>query len=96
MPRLGKRLFAITDEIARLRTVISQTEEELRVHQHLEDDAVRDAVVGGPIEREDARETGRDVARFRRLVADLHGRIDRLEAKRAALLTRLEPNGPDI
>jgi hypothetical protein len=87
--RLEKRLFAVTDEIARLRTVIGQTEEELRVHRHLEDDARRDAAVGGPIEREDARETGRDVERFLRLVADLHGRIGRLEARRIELLTRL-------
>ncbi|HLE39052.1 MAG TPA: hypothetical protein VJA44_05295 [Acidimicrobiia bacterium] len=95
MRRLEKRLFAVTDEIARLREVVRQTEEELGVHQHLEDDAVRDAAVGGPIEREDARDTSRDVARFRGLVADLSARIDRLNTKRAKLLERLGPHDSD-
>jgi len=48
--------------------------------------------VGGPIEREDARDTSRDVARFRGLVADLSARIDRLNTKRAKLLERLGPH----
>lgn len=88
--RLAKQLFKINDEIVALREVIRQTEAELAVHLHLDDDARRDAAVGGPIEREDARDTGKDVERFQRLVADLHGRIGALQAKRAELLARLD------
>jgi predicted RNase H-like nuclease (RuvC/YqgF family) len=93
MRRLEERLFAITDEIASLREAIRQTQEELIVHQHLHDDAVRDASVGGPIEREDARETTRDVTRFQRLITELRERVDRLEAKRDRLLERFGSTG---
>jgi hypothetical protein len=89
MRRAERKLFALTDEIARLRETFRQVEAELQVLEHLQDDAVRDASVGGPIEREDARETTGDVERFRRLVDDLRIRIARLEANRANLLTRL-------
>jgi hypothetical protein len=95
MRRLEKQLFALTDDIARLRETIHQTDEELRIHQHLDDDAVRDAAVGGPIEREDARETNRDVARFKKLLGELRNRMTRLESKRDQLLSRLG-SSPDI
>lgn len=88
--RLERQLFKINDEILAIREVIRQTEAELAVHQHLDDDARRDAAVGGPLERDDARETGKDVERFRRLVNDLHARIGTLQAKRAELLARLD------
>ncbi|MEK7252793.1 MAG: hypothetical protein AAB198_06075 [Actinomycetota bacterium] len=95
MRRTEKRLFALTDEIARLHEELRQTQAELDVLQHLDDDAVRDAAVGGPVEREDARETTRDVERFRRLVINLSSTIDRLEAQRAALMTRLDRAGTE-
>jgi hypothetical protein len=89
MGRREERLFRIADEIARVREELRLTIEELRIHQHLEDDARRDAAVGGPIEREDARETSRDVERFRKLAGQLQVRLDRLEAEHATLLARL-------
>jgi len=89
MGRREERLFRIADEIARVREELRLTVEELRIHQHLEDDARRDAAVGGPIEREDARETSRDVERFRKLAGQLQVRLDRLEAEHATLLARL-------
>lgn len=89
MRRLEKRLFAITDEIDRLRETVRQTEEEWYVLQHLDDDAQRDAAVGGPIDRDDARETARDVARFQKLITELRRRLTNLEAKRVDLLNRL-------
>jgi hypothetical protein len=90
MPRREDRLFKISDELQRLREEIRLTEEELRIHQHLDDDARRDAAVGGPIERDDARVTSGDVARFERLLSELNGRFDRLEAKRRRLVSRLD------
>ena len=96
MRRLERKLFALTDEIAGLRETLRQVEAELQVLEHLQDDAVRDAAVGGPIDREDARDTTRDVERFRRLVDDLRIRIARLEANRTDLLTRLDSKKPDI
>jgi len=90
MGRTERKLFLINDEITRLREEIRMTEEELRIHQHLDDDARRDAAVGGPIEREDARITSSDVDRARKVIARLHGRIDTLEEKRAELLARLD------
>jgi hypothetical protein len=90
MRRTERRLFALADEVAHLKETRRQVEAELAVLEHLHDDARRDAAVGGPIEREDDRESGRDVARFRRLLIDLTGRIERIEAKRARLVGRLD------
>ncbi len=96
MRRLERKLFAITDEIALLQETLRQVDAELDVLEHLQDDAVRDAAVGGPIEREDARETTRDVERFRRLVDDLRIRIARLDADRTELLDRLAASSSDL
>jgi hypothetical protein len=71
MRRLERKLFALTDEIAGLLETLRQVEAELQVLEHLQDGAVADTAVGGPIDREDARDTTRDVERFRRLVDDL-------------------------
>lgn len=90
MGRVERRLFRINDEIARLREELRLTEEELRIHQHLDDDARRDAAVGGPIEREDARTTSSDVDRAQKVIATLRDRIERLEQQRAQLLDRLD------
>lgn len=89
MNRRTRRLFALTDEIDRLRGERHLALEELRIHEHLDDDARRDAAVGGPIEREDARITGSDVARLRSFIDDLDATITRLDRKRAKLLKRL-------
>jgi hypothetical protein len=88
--RIARKLFAINDEILRLREEIRLTAEELRIHEHLHDDAARDAAVSDhPFDREDERETGADVERFRRTVADLERRVARLEAKRDRLASKL-------
>lgn len=90
MRRTERRLLRLTDQIERLREEVRLTREELAIHAHLDDDARRDAAVGGPIERDDARVTGSDVRRFEELLARLEDRIRRLDAKRRRLLTRLE------
>lgn len=89
MARIYDRLFRINDEIERLREQERLTVAELEVLEHLDDDARRDAVVGGPLERDDARMTAADVDRFRRTLRGLVARRQRLEAKRARLLRRL-------
>jgi hypothetical protein len=90
MGRREDHIFRLNDEIARLREELRLTDEELRIHQHLDDDARRDAAVGGPLDREDARDTAADVARFERLLDELRGRVLRLEHKRDRLLGRLD------
>ena len=78
--RVERKLFAIGDRLAKLDNELVLAREELIYHQHLDDDAQRDAAVSGsPIDRADARETAADVARFEAL-------IRKLEAERAALL----------
>jgi hypothetical protein len=84
------RILRISEEIARLREESRLTAEELRIHQHLDDDARRDAAVGGPIERDDARITSTDVQRFAALISSLETRIARLDKKRTRLLARLD------
>jgi hypothetical protein len=88
--RIERRIIAIADQIAALDEQLRLTTEELIIHQHLDDDARRDAAVGGPIEREDARITGSDVARFQAVANRLERQITRLEGKRARLLSRLD------
>jgi hypothetical protein len=88
--RLQARLFRLNDDIGYLREEERRTAEELRVHEHLDDDARRDAAVGGPLERDDARATAADVARFRRTLESLRRRRELLEAKRDRLLKRLD------
>ena len=88
--RTAERIFKINDEIARLREEARLTEEELRIHEHLHDDASRDAAVfDHPFDREDARETASDVARFERNLADIERRIGKLEEKRNKLAEKL-------
>jgi hypothetical protein len=88
--RIARKIFRINDEIARLREEARLTEEELRIHQHLHDDALRDAAVSDhPFDREDERETRGDVERFRRTLEHLDERIARLEVKRDRLADRL-------
>ena len=88
--RLQVRLFRLNDEILRLQEEERLTVEELYVLEHLDDDARRDAAVGGPLERDDARGTAADVARFRRAVTSLREERERLEVKRDRLLRRLD------
>jgi hypothetical protein len=88
--RLEKRIFRLADEIARLGEEIRLAEEELMMLQHLDDDAQRDAAVTqSPIDRDDARVTGQDVARFQRHIMELRRRRAALEERRRALVERL-------
>ena len=88
--RVERKLFRINDEIARLTEQQRQAEEELAVHRHLHDDAVRDAVVSDdPFDREDARTTADDVARFEALVRKIEERRRHLEETRQRLLEKI-------
>ncbi len=90
MGRLEKRIFGLNDEISRFEADLDQARAELDVHRHLADDAIRDAAVSdSPIDREDARETTADVARFERLVDHLLDKIGDVTAKRDRLLDKL-------
>jgi len=91
MQRIERKLFRLQDEIAALERAERLAREELGYHQHLNDDAQRDAVVSDlPIDRADARETAGDVARFERHIAMLRKKRARLEEQRKMLLARLE------
>lgn len=91
MRRIERRLFRITDRLALQRDAARLAREELGFHRHLHDDAARDAAVtDSPLDKEDARETGADVARLERHIATLEASIARLEQKRARLLAKLD------
>ncbi|HSF85253.1 MAG TPA: hypothetical protein VLG28_06260 [Acidimicrobiia bacterium] len=90
MRRIERRLFQLNDEIAALRRDEELAREELIFHEHLNDDAQRDAIVSdSPIDRADARETGADVARFKRHIAKIEKTRLRLEAQRDRLIRKL-------
>lgn len=89
MARIHDRLFRLTDQINRLREEERLTDGELGMLEHIDDDARRDAAVGGPLERDDARMTADDVARFQRALGHLRSKRRRLEQKRERLLKRL-------
>lgn len=90
MRRIERRIFQLNDEIAALRNDEQLAAEELTFHQHLNDDAMRDAAVSGsPLDRADARETSGDVARFERHIAKLRGSREKLETKRDRLMRKL-------
>lgn len=91
MARRHQRLFRLNERLDRLAAEERQASAELEVHRHLDDDARRDAAVSGsPLDREDARDTAGDVARFEKVVAGLRRRRERLQAKRDRLLARLD------
>ncbi|MDH3730539.1 MAG: hypothetical protein OES13_05390 [Acidimicrobiia bacterium] len=90
MGRLENRILKLNDDLERLRRQRELIAEELRFHQHLNDDAQRDAAVSeSPLDRSDARATASDVVRFERSLSDVDDRLDRLAAKRDKLLERL-------
>jgi hypothetical protein len=89
MSRLHDRLFRLGDRIEHLREQERLTAAELEMLVHLDDDAQRDAAAGGPLERDDARMTAADVARFRKNLAVINAKRRHLERKRARLLKRL-------
>lgn len=91
MRRIERRLFQLNDEIAAVRRAEDLAREELIYHEHLNDDAQRDAAVSdSPIDRADARETGSDVERFKRHIANLVKTREKLEAQRDRLVKKLD------
>jgi hypothetical protein len=90
MKRLERRLFRIGDELAAIDEAIRLAREELIFHDHLNDDAQRDAAVSdSPLDRSDARETAGDVARMQDHIESLEISRRRLETKRQKLLAKL-------
>jgi hypothetical protein len=90
MRRIERRLFRLNDQIEALRRDEVLARQELEFHLHLNDDAVRDALVSdAPLDRADARDTAGDVARFEAHIAGLELRRRRLEERRDRLLSRL-------
>ncbi|NND03156.1 MAG: hypothetical protein HKN91_10245 [Acidimicrobiia bacterium] len=90
MRRIEKKLFQIGDEINALDEAIRLAREELVYHDHLNDDAQRDAAVSNsPIDRADARETAGDVDRMRAHITGLEGARDKLQRRREKLLNKL-------
>jgi hypothetical protein len=88
--RVEKRIFGLNDEILALRRDEELAVEELIMHQHLNDDAQRDAVVHDtPMDRADVKETSGDVERMERHVAELRTTREGLETKRDRLLRGL-------
>ena len=90
MRRVERKLFALNDRIAALRRERHQVESELTMHQHINDDAQRDAALGNAADRAEAHETAADVARFERHLRKLDVAEMRLVVKRDKLLDRLE------
>ena len=90
MKRTERTLFRLGDQIAAIEEAIHLAREELIFHDHLNDDAQRDAAVSeSPIDRSDARETASDVQRMRAHIAGLEKRRMKLYAKRSRLLARI-------
>jgi hypothetical protein len=90
MGRLEKRIFDLNDRIAAVAEEERVAREELAIHRHLHDDAVRDAAVSDhPFDLRDAAATEGDVARAERLIGRIVARRARLVAKRDALLRKL-------
>ncbi len=90
MKRIERRIFQLGDEIEALARAEQLAQEELIYHQHLNDDAQRDAAVSdSPIDRADARETSSDVARFEKHLDHLRQKRRKLQIKRDRLVGRL-------
>ena len=91
MGRLERRLLAINDQLASLEAEERRVTDELSFHRSLADDAARDAaVIGDPIERENAAVTAADVRRFERRLTKIVDQRERLEVRRSRLLEKLQ------
>ena len=89
MRRIERKIMKISDQLAALREELRLLTEELNYHQHLDDDAQRDAALGDAEDRALAYETTNDRLRFERLVRETEARIDKAEIRRARFLTDL-------
>jgi HEPN domain-containing protein len=90
MRLIERRLLRLNTEIERMRRELELVEGELAMHRHLADDATRDAAVtGAPVERAEARDAAKDVARMEAVLEAVRRQLSGLEAKRDELLDRL-------
>lgn len=89
MRRIERKIMKMNDQLAALREELRLLTEELNYHQHLDDDAQRDAALGDAEDRALAYETNNDRLRFERLVRETQARIDKTEIRRARFLTDL-------
>ena len=89
MRRIERKIMKTNDQLAALREDLRLLTEELNYHQHLDDDAQRDAALGDAEDRALAYETNNDRLRFERLVRETQARIDKTEVRRARFLTDL-------
>jgi hypothetical protein len=90
MRLIERRLLRLNTEIGRVRRELGLVEGELGMHRHLADDATRDAAVtDAPVERAEAREAAKDVARMQTVLEAVRRQLSGLEAKRDGLLDRL-------
>ena len=89
MRRRHRRLFALSDEIARIDETLAQARAELGVLGHLRDDAVRDAAVGGPEDREEMVRSERELARLEDVIIELSRSRVRVEEERRRQTQRL-------
>ncbi len=89
MRRVERKIMKLNDQIALLREDLRLLSEELNYHQHLDDDAQRDAAFGDAEDRALAYETKNDRLRFERLVREVGDSIASAEIRRIRLLDRL-------
>ena len=89
MSRIERKIMRMNDELVNLSEQRRLLAEELVYHQHLDDDAQRDAALGDAEDRALAYETNRDRLRFERLVREADESIERVEERRQRLLTKL-------
>jgi hypothetical protein len=93
MQRIHKKLFQITDRLHELEDEERRVREELDLHRSIDQDAQMDAAVGNYIDREEAGLTAADVRRFEKSLDSIQSRRERLEARRATLLAKLDTGG---
>ena len=90
MRRIERKVFALNEEVARLRREAELTEGELNMHRHLADDAARDAALDEGIERAESRMADRDVATLVKALERTRRDLERAEARRLELLRRMD------
>ena len=84
------KIKAMSAQIAAVDTDMDQAVAELDMLKHIEDDAVRDALVSeGWDDRVDAKHARRDVARCEKRIAGLERDRAKLVKRRTAMIDRL-------
>jgi hypothetical protein len=84
------RIKSMNSEIAAVDADLDQAVAELDMLRHLEDDAVRDALVSeGWDDRVDAKHAKRDVARCEKRIKGLERDRQKLVKRRTAMIDRL-------